>query len=55
MICDKRGAVKEKGNMTEGSETSSVVWFGDGGPDQKTEGRVNDVVIHFASDEDGRD
>ena len=48
VICNKRVAakVKRKG-LQEDNESNNVVWFRDGGTDQKTEGRVKDVEIVF--------
>ena len=58
-ICEKRVAAKVKGSIG-GSEISNVVWFGDGGTEQKSGGktgggRVKDVEILFEIDEDGQD
>ena len=58
VIC--RSSEKEMKGLQEGSESSCVVLFGDGGTDQKTGdrcggGRVKDVEILFGDDEDGQD
>ena len=49
-----RVAAKVKG-LQEHIETSNVVWFGDGGTDQKTERSDKDVEVLFGSDADGWD
>ena len=36
-------------------DTNNIIWFEDGGTDQKTGCRVKDVEILFESGEDGQD